>query len=150
MTRKLTLALLSGAALVAGACGNAETVAEAPAATVDASAVEAGRAKAVLVYADWCGSCKALEPNVEAARSAGDLPVEFVTLDYTDKDADAFFSQADAAGVGQAVRAKMGDSIKTGQLLLVDLDDQEVRDVVTKSDTPVMIRTKIVEAAAAS
>ncbi len=42
----------------------------------------------VLYYADWCGSCKTLDPQIEKARGkAGldDMPIVFVRMDLTDK-----------------------------------------------------------------
>ncbi|MGB0908264.1 MAG: thioredoxin domain-containing protein [Maricaulaceae bacterium] len=92
------------------------------------------RTKAVLVYADWCGSCKVLDPKVKKVKAAGAVSgIEYVTLDYTDKNPENFFAQAEAAGVKMAVKDYRGDKVKTGQLLLVDLDDQKVIGKVTKS-----------------
>jgi hypothetical protein len=63
-----------------------------------------------------------------------------VTLDYTDKNADDFYAQAKMAGVEEAVRAYLDGTIKTGQLLLVDMDDQKVLSKVTKTfDTSQMV-----------
>ncbi len=97
-------------------------------------AEETARLAAVLVYADWCGSCKVLDPKVKEAQAAelGD-GISFITLDYTARDADAFFAAADNAGVGEAVRAELGDTVKTGVLLLVDVDDKRVVGKVLKT-----------------
>ncbi|WP_371396631.1 TlpA family protein disulfide reductase [Fretibacter rubidus] len=113
------------------------------------------KAKAVLIYADWCGSCKVLDPKIKAARDMardmGDVPaLDFVTLDYTDKDVDAFYAQAKAAGVEDAVRAHLDGTIKTGLLLMVDLDDQAVLDVITKAQDAQQILFAMKDAAARS
>lgn len=109
------------------------------------------KTKAVLVYADWCGSCKVLDPKIKAVQAMGPMPgVEFVTLDYTDKDADNFYAQAKAAGVEEAVRAELDGTIKTGWLLLVDVDDKRVLSKVTKADETAEIVTKIQDALAQS
>lgn len=131
------------------------TVADAPVsaqsmATDDAVAVET-RTKAVLVYADWCGSCKVLDPKIKAVQAMGPIPgVDFVTLDYTDRDADSFYAQARDAGVETAVRTELDGTIKTGWLLLIDVDDARVLSKVTREDDTAQIATKIKDALAAS
>jgi len=113
------------------------------------AAVPAGtRLVAATVYADWCGSCKILDPKVaDVAAASGDQPVAFVKLDYTAKDKDAFYATADAAGIGEAVRAELSDGIKTGQLLLIDLDDKKVVKVIKKDATASAIAAAIASAA---
>lgn len=153
-TTFLTAAALSIFALAA--CSQAEAPkVNMPDVTSDASAAASkvmnAKTKAVLIYADWCGSCKVLDPKVQKVQSMGKIPgLEFVTLDYTDKDADAFYAQAEAAGVGEAVKTYLDGTIKTGQLVLIDVDDQKVLSKVTKTFEPAQILTAIKEAVAAS
>lgn len=106
---------------------------------------------AVLVYADWCSSCQVLDPKVEAVK-AGDAidGVTFVKLDYTAREDEAFYEQADTAHVDEALEAFMGEQIKTGQLLLVDLDDERVIGKVTKTLTEAEITGALKAAAAVS
>ena len=109
------------------------------------------KTSAVLIYADWCGSCKVLDPAVKKAQAMGPIPgVEFVVLDYTDKNAENFYLQAQAAGVEQAMKAYLNGTIKTGQLLLVDMDDQTVLKAVKKDMDAAQIATSIKDAVAAS
>jgi thiol-disulfide isomerase/thioredoxin len=111
----------------------------------------AAKTAGVLIYADWCGSCKVLDPKIQKVQSMGDMPgLKFVTLDYSDKDADAFYAQAEAAGVGDAVKSYLDGTIKTGQFLLVDLDDQKVLSKVTKTFEPAEIMTALKDAISAS
>lgn len=111
----------------------------------------ATKTKAVLIYADWCGSCKVLDPKIKKVQAMGDMPgLEFVTLDYTDKNADNFYAQAEAADVGDAVRTYLAGTVKTGQLLLIDIDDQKVVGKVTKTLEPPQIIATLKEAIAAS
>lgn len=130
---------LAATALIIGACSDADTsvntlkAAETVATDTMSDAAASPKTKAVLVYADWCGSCKVLDPKIKAVKAMGPMPgLDFVTLDFTNKNADAFFAQAEAAGVGQAVQDYLNGTVKTGQLLLVDMDDQIVRAKVTK------------------
>ena len=118
---------------------------------VKASEVMDTKTKAVLIYADWCGSCKVLDPKIKKVQSMGNIPgVEYVTLDYTAKDAEAFYAQAEAAGVQDVVKAYFDGTIKTGQLLLVDMDDQKVVGKVTKTLEPAQILSAVKEAVKAS
>lgn len=146
--------LFTAAALLAltfGACSPTE------APKTDAPAIDAVevigevKTKAVLLYADWCGSCKTLDPKIKAAQAMGNIPgLEFVILDYTDKDADALYAQAAAAGVEKAVRDHLNGTIKTGSLLLVDVDDEKVVGKVTKKFEPTEIVSALKEAVSTS
>ena len=137
----------AGLSLFFAACGNApsETAGKTDTAT---SEVQEARLVAALSYADWCGSCKTLDPKVQEARASGDLGAAFVTLDYTAKDSDAFFAAADAAGIGDAVRGKYSEAVKTGQLLLIDVDDAKIVKVITKEMSAADIAAAVKAAAA--
>jgi len=146
------LLIASFAALLLTGCGNAAapgtTLKEAVA---NAEAVRNAKMKAVLVYADWCSSCKVLDPAVMKARSLSPMPgVEFVVLDYTDKNEANFYAQAEAAGIEPAIRTYLDGTVKTGLLLLVDIDDGKVIQKITKADTAPAILSKIEEAITAS
>lgn len=167
-------AALLSTALILSACSNATDAADTSSSAVvqvDATPVSAEMApvesamtdattedmamvtktKAVLLYADWCSSCKTLDPKIKAVQAMGTMPgLDFVTLDYTAKNADDFYAQAAAAGVEAAVRTELDGTIKTGWLLLVDMDDARVIGKVTKSDSPADIATKLKDALAAS
>lgn len=90
-------------------------------------AAEDARLAAVKIYADWCSSCKVLDPKVDAVRSNNTFPAtSFITLDYTSRDKELLLEAADAAGVGAPIRAQFESGVTTGILLLVDLDDQSI------------------------
>ncbi len=113
------------------------------------------RTKAVLVYADWCGSCKILDPKIKDVRAAlgenNTLPgLEFVTIDYTDKSPANLYAQADALGVGEAVRSYHNGNVTTGVLLLVDVNDQRVIGTVTKDYGNLEIKSALKAAVSAS
>lgn len=138
----------SAAALIA-ACGQAEVPASERAAVT--APAEDIKVLAVMSYADWCGSCKALDPKVKAVQAANTFDgVEFATIDYTSRDADAFFADAETLGVAGAMRATFPDKVKTGRLYLVDLDSGEVVGTVDKSMDEAAITAAITEAAALS
>ncbi len=107
------------------------------------------RLAAVLVYADWCSSCKIIDPKIQAAKEQGPINgVSFVTLDYTKRDVDGFFTQADTLGVGEAIRGQLNGDVTTGILLLVDLDDKKVVADLRKELSAEEIRAAIERAAA--
>ncbi len=146
-----------GTALLLAGCSqapNTDTTSSQPVANEapnSAMSITDTQVKAVLIYADWCGSCKILDPKLKAIKSGAPIGgLEYVTLDYTDKDKAAFFAAASAAGVEAPVREFFGDSIKTGLLLLIDADDQTVIEKVTKAYSEDEIVTALKNAVAAS
>ncbi len=142
----ITAAVL--AALPLAACSKApQTEAVAPAVADVAAQAMAVKANAVLIYADWCSSCKVLDPKVKAAKSAFDgKGLNFVTLDYTKKDKADFMAQAEAAGVEIAIAKAMGDSVKTGQLIVVSADGERVLSKVNMNHTKAEIAAKFTSA----
>ena len=145
----MRLILAATAAALVSACGQA-TVPASERAAVTAPAEDA-RVLAVLSYADWCGSCKALDPKVQAVQSANSFDgVEFAKIDYTSRNADAFFADAETLGIGDTMRATFGDTIKTGRLYLVNLESGEVISTIDKSMDEAAIAAAITDAAALS
>jgi len=137
------------AAALLAACGQANAPASERAAV--SAPTEDTRVLAVLSYADWCGSCKALDPKVKAVQAANTFEgVEFATIDFTSKDTDAFFTDAETLGVGNAMRETFGDKVKTGKLYLIDLDTGDVISAVDKSMTEAAIASAISAAVARS
>ena len=145
----MRLFLAATATALVAACG--QTAAPASERAPVTAPAENTRVLAVLSYADWCGSCKALDPKVKAVQAANTFDgVEFATIDFTSRDADAFFADAETLGVGETMRATFGDKIKTGRLYLVDLDSGEVIATVDKSMDETAIAAAISDAAALS
>ncbi|GAB5454080.1 MAG: hypothetical protein Hens2KO_03090 [Henriciella sp.] len=145
----MRLFLAASAAAFIAACGQAETPASERAAVT--APAEDTKVLAVLSYADWCGSCKALDPKVKAVQAANTFDgVSFATIDYTSRDADAFFADAETLGIAAAMRATFPDKVKTGRLYLVNLDSGEVVGTVDKSMDEEAITAAISEAAALS
>jgi len=111
-----------------------------------ASAAE-GAAKperiAALFYADWCGSCKVLDPKIEEARTelAEDAKTLFVTFDLTDDASKAQSAMlAEALGLGSVFETHAG---KTGFMLVVDAGDKSVLHKLTKTDEVATIRVRL-------
>ncbi|MCH9750606.1 MAG: thioredoxin family protein [Alphaproteobacteria bacterium] len=145
----MRLILAATAATLLSACGGASVPASERAA-VTAPADDA-RVLAVMSFAEWCGSCKALDPKVEAVQQANSFDgVAFTKIDYTSRDADAFFADAETLGIGETMRATFGDTIKTGRLYLVNLETGEVISTIDKSMDEAAITAAITDAAALS
>ena len=119
-------------AMIVSAC--APAVSPDSPALVTEEVTEETRIVAALSYADWCGSCKALDPKLATLRTEGDVEgVAHIILNYTDRDEDAYYAVADAAGVGQAVRNNLADGIWTGGVMVIDLNSQTVVEVLDRS-----------------
>lgn len=98
---------------------------------------------AALFYADWCGSCKVLDPKVKEARAelAEDTKTLFVTFDLTDEASKAQSAMlAKALGLGALYEAH---APKTGYMLVIDADDKSVEHKLTKTDEVASIRTQL-------
>ena len=98
----------------------------------------------VLFYADWCGSCKVLEPEIEKARGKADLDNEavlFVRLDLTDATRRHQAAMlASSLGLGESFARNGG---ATGFMLLVDADTKEVISMVTKKSDAAEITDQV-------
>lgn len=100
---------------------------------------------AVTFYADWCNSCKTLEPNVEKARAEYGLDTQnvlFTTFDLTD-DASKNQSALNAASLGLG-EVYDGNKGKTGHMLIIDSEGNQIAKV-TKKSTPEEIGALIKE-----
>lgn len=100
----------------------------------------------VSFHADWCGSCKIIEPNLVKARGKADLDnknVLFVTLDQTDATKrNQSKLLANAIGVNNLYSDNKG---KTGFILLVNSSNGEEIGKITKADDASSIISKINE-----
>jgi len=88
----------------------------------------------VLFYADWCNSCKVLDPELAKAREESNLDTEsvlFVRLDLTDETTSLqSHFLASQLGIGEFYAENAGS---TGFLLLVDAETKEVLTRITKT-----------------
>lgn len=145
----MRLLLAAAATAFVAACGQAP-LADAEPIQVTAPA-EDTKLVAVLSYASWCGSCKALDPRVAAVQSANTFDgVAFAKLDYTDRDADAFYADAETLGIAETMRTEFNGKIKTGRMYLIDLSSGAVISTIDKSMKEAEIAAAINEAVALS
>jgi thiol:disulfide interchange protein len=99
---------------------------------------------AVLMYADWCGSCKILDPALEQAKTENNLmdqDVLFVRMDYSN-DATTKQSEmlAQALGLGDIFEANDG---KTGFIALVDAHEMQIISTLRKDSDAAAIANEI-------
>lgn len=149
---KRTPFVLAAALFAVGCSQSGPTPTATPVATPvfeQASAIQSeARVAAVMVHANWCASCRIFEPKLTSLKEGGPIDgVQFITLDYTARDKDAFFAQADELGIGAPIRAQLKDGVITGIMLLVDLDDQKIIADLRKELSPQQLRTQITQAA---
>lgn len=104
---------------------------------------------AVLFYADWCGSCKALDPKVTQAREAAKLDTQdvlFVTLDLTnDTTKHQAAMMAATLGISDVYEGNAG---KTGFMLLLNAESGEKVAQLTNKMEATDIATRIQETVA--
>lgn len=88
----------------------------------------------VMFFADWCGSCKVLEPRVEKAREDEVLKdVEFVVFDMTDRNSiDNTRKLAKDEGLNDVL---MTYGSATGFLVIYDRKEQKVVQLLTAGNS---------------
>jgi thiol-disulfide isomerase/thioredoxin len=112
----------------------------------EASSIAKPAVYGVLLYADWCGSCKALDPKITQAREEAKLDTKdvlFVTLDLTDEiTKHQAAMMAATLGITDIYEANAG---KTGFMLLLDADSGQKLAQVTNKYKSTEIAAKIQE-----
>lgn len=97
---------------------------------------------AILMYADWCGSCKILDPKLKAVQPEFERKnILFVRFDLTN-DATKHQSSllAQALGVGELYEKNAG---KTGYLAIVDRTSGQSIERITKDRSEADIRASL-------
>lgn len=129
----MKLILIALALTVLAACG-AQVASDTGYAPSSEQGIADARVIAVMSHADWCPSCKIVEPLVESVRANADLTgIAFTEIDYTDKNEAGFFAQSEALGVGEAIERRFGEEIFTGRMVLVDADTQQLVGEIDKT-----------------
>jgi len=100
-------------------------------------------------YADWCGSCKVVDPRLEAVTPEfAEAPVLFLRVDETNAATKAHSARyASFLDLEEVYKAQNGG---TGFMLLLDADSKEVLGRITRNDSEDDIRKIVRDALAAS
>lgn len=139
------LALLAAGSLLLAASSNlavASQQASGQAAPSDEAQQEMPEVIGILFYADWCGSCKVLDPKLEAVKKQlGEKPVVFQRFDMTD-ETTTYRSKllANLLGLGEVFEQNAG---KTGFMLLIDPNTKKVVARLTKDQSEEELATEI-------
>lgn len=146
--RNLFLILFAIVFGLAGACTNKP---EQTLAAVENMQVDAPRVIAVLSYAQWCASCKILTPKIDKMRTEYELRgIEFIDLDYSARNDDAFYAQAQSLGFEAPVRDYFGDNIITGRLMLMTPEGRVLTRPLNMNHTMGEIRNRFDKALSAA
>ncbi len=102
-----------------------------------------------LFYADWCGSCKTLDPKLKSVqKSYVNKPVLFTQFDVTNLSAQ-YQSNLFAHTIGlEHVLEEIG--VKTGFMVLINRDSGKIVGQIDRDDSPSLIKEKIDAAIAAA
>jgi thiol-disulfide isomerase/thioredoxin len=109
--------------------------------------IEPPKVLGALFYADWCGSCKALEPKLnQVKRDFQGQPILFTRFDLTDDFTnDQSARYAALLGLENYYRENDG---KTGFMLLFDAQSKKLIGKITKLNTPEEIKAMLTQALA--
>src|SRR5713226_3585374 len=107
--------------------------------------VERPKVLAVLFYADWCSSCKELEPKLnKVKRDFEGKPILFTRFDLTDEFTnDQAARYAALLGLESYYTENAG---KTGYMLLIDSHSKKVLGRINKQDSPADMKAALTKA----
>jgi|GEM_PF-3194497 len=99
----------------------------------------------VKFHADYCGSCKAMQPALDQVRKEhGSDNVAYLVMNYTDEKTTAMsWEIAKAVGIQELVKAQKG---KTGFALVVDRTSGEVAGKLGKQHSAQQMAKVIMDA----
>src|SRR6266849_9686807 len=109
--------------------------------------VEPPKVLAVLFYADWCSSCKELEPKLnKVKRDFEGKPILFTRFDLTDDFTnDQAARYAALLGLEKYYTDNAG---KTGYMLLIDSQSKKVLGRINKQDSSEAMKATLTSALA--
>ena len=108
------------------------------------SSTEGTKVTGLLFYADWCGSCKVLDPKLDAVTPEfSHQPILFTRVDLTNDETTAHATRyANYLGLGNIYAEYEG---RTGFMLLVDAKSKDILGRLTRNESKDDIRTMLTE-----
>jgi len=113
-----------------GSCGAEKTMAKGESCTMKQQA----KLVVVKMHHDACGTCKSIQPQLQAAKKSFDgKPVAFMTYDFTsDETKAASLKQAEQLGIADALKDQRG----MGRVLIIDTESGEIVQTISgRQDT---------------
>ncbi len=115
--------------------------------TLQATTVPASKVMGILMYADWCASCKILDPKLQVVRPEFDRSdILFLRFDFTD-EGTTFQSNMLAQTIGLAELFERNGG-RTGYMVLVDRATGEIISIIRAGDSEDEIHQMLREATA--
>lgn len=117
----------------------------------NAQTLNRSKMAAVLIHETGCKVCETLDARFHSAvKGVEGAPIQYVILDFSDRNIFNFYWQAQERNIDVALRGWFGNQPKPGNILLIDLDHSRVVGVLTREYSKAEMRGALMSTNAAS